>query len=273
MKSWILVAAIGAFAAVVSTGLALGADGMKEAVKPEKDNPLPELWSGYHFATKDTQAMQDDDFQNPAMPWYETGASLWKKVDGGAGKSCASCHQDAAASMKTAATTYPVYDEKLKTLVNIENRINNCREQNMKAAAWKYDSDELLGMTIYIKRQAEGQPIHVKIDGPAKEWFDKGKEFYYARRGQMDLSCAHCHEKYYGQQIRMNILTQGQSNGFPTYRLVWQKPGSLHRRFKGCNDQVRAAAYKVGGEEYLALELYLAWRGNGLTVEAPSVRN
>lgn len=273
MRHWILIATVGAFAAVVGTGLALGADGMKEAVKPtSKDNPLSELWSGYHFATKDTQAMQDDDFQNPAMPWYEIGATQWEKVDGEAGKACATCHKDLSA-MKKVGVTYPVYDEKLKKLVNIENRINNCREENMKAKSWKYDSDELLGMTIFIKRQGLGEPVNVKVDGPAAPYFEKGKEFYYTRRGQMDLACAHCHEKYSGQQIRMNILTQGQSNGFPTYRLAWQKPGSIHRRFKGCNEQVRAEPYKVGGEEYLALELYLAWRGNGLTVETPSVRN
>jgi sulfur-oxidizing protein SoxA len=115
--------------------------------------------------------------------------------------------------------------------------------------------------------------VSPKIDGPAAAYFEKGKKFYYQRRGQLDMSCAHCHEKYFGQKIRMNTLTQGQSNGFPVYRLKWQKPGSLHRRFKGCNKQVRATPFKSGSEEYLALELYLAWRGNGLTVETPAVRN
>jgi sulfur-oxidizing protein SoxA len=36
---------------------------------------------------------------------------------------------------------------------------------------------------------------------------------------------------------------------------------------------IRATPYKEGGEEFQALELYLASRGNGLTVETPSVRN
>ena len=73
--------------------------------------------------------------------------------------------------------------------------------------------------------------------------------------------------------IRANLLSQGQSNGFPTYRLKWQKIGSLHRRFRGCNKQVRATPYKAGSDEYVNLELYLANRGRGLPVETPAVRN
>lgn len=126
----------------------------------------------------------------------------------------------------------------LKSLVNIENRIGLCRKKNLKAEPWKYDSTQLLGMTIFVKAQARGTPVKVKIDGPAAPFFEQGKKFYYQRRGQLDMACARCHEKYFGQQIRMDILSQGHSSGFPTYRLKWQKPGSLPRRFSGCNKQV-----------------------------------
>jgi sulfur-oxidizing protein SoxA len=83
----------------------------------------------------------------------------------------------------------------------------------------------------------------------------------------------HCHQLYAGKKLRANTLSQGQSNGFPTYRLKWQKLGSLHRRFRGCNKQVRAQPLKYGADEYVNLELYLAWRGRGLPIESPSVRN
>ena len=49
--------------------------------------------------------------------------------------------------------------------------------------------------------------------------------------------------------------------------------GSLHRRFKGCNKQVRAQPYKSGSDEYVNLELFIMHRANGLPVETPSVRN
>lgn len=267
-----VIGVIGLAVLLMSTS-GMAADGKSEPVATAEGHPLSELWSGYHFATKETQAMQDDEFANPGMAWYDVGEELWSKVDGEAKKSCASCHNDARASMRGAGARYPVYYEPWKKLINVEQRVNLCREKQMKAKPWKYESNEMLGMTIFVRRQSEGMPMSVKVDGPAKPFFEKGKEFYYQRRGQLDMSCAHCHEKYYGQQVRMNILSQGQSNGFPVYRLKWQKPGTLHRRFKGCNEQVRATPFKRGSDEYVNLELYLAWRGEGLPIETPAVRN
>ena len=272
MKNRMLIAGAVAIAAFgISIGGTLAADGKKEAVKPAAGHPLDELWSGYKYAKPDTNAMQDDDFENPGMTWYDIGETNWSKKEGEAGKSCAECHK--VDDMKGVGARYPIVDAKLNKLMNVEERVNYCRKTYMKAKPWKYDSNNMLGTVIYVKAQSRGMPVKVKVDGPAASYFKKGKEEYYKRRGQMDMACAHCHEKYFGQMIRMNTLSQGQSNGFPVYRLKWQKPGSLHRRFKGCNKQVRAKPYKTGSEEYLALELYLAWRGAGLQVETPGVRN
>ena len=229
--------------------------------------------SGYTYATAETQAMQDDDFSNPAFIWVDQGETLWSTVEGEAGKSCQSCHEDAAVSMKGVGAVYPKYDFQTKKLINVEQRINRCREENMKAKAWKYESTELLSMTTYVRHQSSGLPMNVAIDGNAAPFFEKGKKFFNQSRGQLDLACKHCHEDNPGQMARANLLSQGQSNGFPTYRLKWQKAGSLHRRFRGCNRNIRATPYKAGSEEYNNLELFVAWRGRGLPVEAPAVRN
>lgn len=228
--------------------------------------------SGFTYATKETQAIQEDNFQNPGMIWVDQGEELWSKVDGKAGKSCASCHNDPS-SMKGVATVYPKYNEKAKNLDNIETRINRCREENMQAEPWKYESSQLLAMTVFVRHQSLGMPMNVKVDGAAAPHFEKGKAFYYQRRGQLDMACKHCHEDNPGGQLRANTLSEGQTNGFPTYRLKWQKVGSTHRRFRGCNKQVRSTPYKYASDEYLDLELYVAWRGRGLPVETPAVRN
>jgi sulfur-oxidizing protein SoxA len=55
--------------------------------------------------------------------------------------------------------------------------------------------------------------------------------------------------------------------------MKWQGVGSTHRRFKGCMGNIRAEPFERGGDEFLALELYTAWRGNGLPIETPAVRN
>lgn len=257
---------------VAEEGLPEGVTAVK-AAPPSKDHPLEEILSGWTFRTPETQALQQDDFENPGYLWVEQGEALWSEADGSAGKACASCHDDAATSMKTVGAEMPKWDDKLKRPLTMEQRINNCRTENMGAKEWKWESSQMLAMTAYVRNQSRGAPVNVQSDGPMAEWVEKGKKVYYTRVGQLDMSCANCHEANYGKYIRADFLSQGQSNGFPTYRLKWQKLGSLHRRFKGCMKNIRAKPYKVGGEEFVALEIYLAQRGKGLQVEAPAVRN
>lgn len=227
--------------------------------------------SGYIYATEETRTLQDDDFENPAFLWVEKAQEQWSTPDGDANKSCQSCHGDVE-SMKGVGAVYPKFDPEVGDLLNLEKRINRCRSEGMQATPWKWESDELLGMTALVKMQSRGMPVNVSIDGPAKEYFEKGMEFYNTRVGQMDLACKHCHVDQNGNYMRAELLSQGQANGFPTYRLKWQKLGSLHRRFRGCNNNIRAEKLANGSPEYMALELYVTWRGNGLPVEAPSVR-
>jgi sulfur-oxidizing protein SoxA len=232
-----------------------------------------DLRSGYTYAEKETREMQDDDFSNPSFIWVDQGEALWSTAEGAAGKSCASCHDDASESMKGVATRYPVFDQSLGKMKNVEQQINICREKRMEAKPFKWESDQMLGMTAYVKMQSRDMPVEVKVDGAAAPFFEKGKDFYFERRGQLNLACKHCHEDNSGKMARANLLSQGQSNGFPLYRLKWQKLGSLHRRFRGCNKNIRAQPFGYGADEYVNLELYLAWRGRGLPVEAPAVRN
>ncbi len=228
--------------------------------------------SGYLYSTPETQAMQDDDFDNPGMIWVERGRELWTQVDGKAGKSCASCH-DKPEKLRGVYPVYPKLDEKTGKLINIEQRINKCRTEQMQAKPWKWESEELLSMTTLVGYVSRGMPVNVKVDGAYQPFFEKGKAFYYQRRGQLDMACKHCHIDNPGKMIRADLLSEGRAGGaFPLYRLKWQKLGSLHRRFRGCNKQVRAVPYKAGSDEYVNLELYIKWRSNGLPVEVPAVR-
>lgn len=261
-------------AVVLASGLFIGASG---AVLAGSDGDLAkytlgDLRTGYTYATLATRAIQDDDFANPAFLWVDYAVELWEDPSGDAGKACSDCHGDAEDTMKGVGARYPVFSAELGKPINLEQRINKCRVDNMQAKAWKYESRELLGMTAYVKSQSRGMPVQVQIDGPMAPFYEKGKAFYFQRRGQLDMACANCHEGNAGNMIRANLLSQGQSNGFPLYRLKWQKLGSLHRRFRGCNKQVRARPYGYGSDEYVNLELFVASRGMGLPVETPGVR-
>ncbi|MCB1435187.1 MAG: sulfur oxidation c-type cytochrome SoxA, partial [Alphaproteobacteria bacterium] len=175
--------------------------------------------------------------------------------------------------MKGVRAQMPKWNEKAGKPVTLEQTINACRENNLKAKPWDWESGQMLAMTAFIGSKSRGMPVKVQTDGPMQSWWEKGRKLYYTRVGQLDMSCAGCHEDNFGKMIRADHLSQGQINGFPTYRSKWQKLGSIHRRFKGCMKNIRAEPYKVGGEEFVALELYVASRGQGLSVESPSVRN
>lgn len=243
-----------------------------ETDAPAHTENLSTIYSGWRFRSDETQAFQMDDFDNPGMIGVENAMVNWETVDGSAGKSCASCHEGPE-TMAGVRAVYPKWNDEKGKVTTIEMEINDCRTTHMGAEKWKYTGGDMTDMVALISSVSRGMPVNVAIDGPAKETWEQGKELYYTRTGQLELSCANCHEDSYGLMIRADHLSQGHINGFPTYRLKNTKLNSVHARFKGCVRDTRAETYKPGSPEFIALELYVASRGNGLSVEGPSVRN
>ncbi len=229
------------------------------------------IYSGWHFRTDETQALQIDDFDNPAMIFVDQAADLFQAADGAAGESCASCH-DGVESFKGLQASMPKVDAESGKLMVMEDLINKCRRDRMEADAWKWSGGDMQGMVALIGLQSRGMPMNVAIDGDAAPYWEQGKEMYYTRYGQLELSCANCHEDNWGNMIRADHLSQGMINGFPTYRLKQAKLISRHNRFRGCIRDTRAETFAEGSDEFRALELYVASRGNGLSVETPAVR-
>lgn len=265
---------IGLFSVGISHGI-LTTESLAESApmkfKAPADSAYSEIISGYLFRDAYTQEFQNDEFQNPGMLWYERGEAIWVAKDGTQDKSCADCHGEYS-SFKGIGATYPKWNEKLMKPITLEQQVNLCRVENMGAEEWKWESDHMLSTVVLIKNQSKGMPVNVQIDGPMEPHFLKGKQLYYERTGQLNLSCANCHEDNTGNYIRADYLSQGHSNGFPTYRLKDQGILSLHKRFEGCVRDTRAEFYKSGSPELVDLEIYAAWRGRGLPVETPSVR-
>jgi len=233
---------------------------------------LDEVMSGWLFRGTETRAMQADDFDNPGMIFVEQAQEAWETAEGSEGKSCASCH-DNMDSMAGVKATYPKWNEEAGEVRTLQMQMNDCRTNRMGAEAWGYDKTPAINMEAALSAVSRGMPVNVAIDGPVHETWELGKELYYTRTGQLEMSCASCHEANYGNMIRADHLSQGQVNGFPVYRLKNTKLNGTHSRFKGCVRDTRAQTYSPGSPEFIALELYVTSRGNGLSVEGPSVRN
>jgi L-cysteine S-thiosulfotransferase len=174
--------------------------------------------------------------------------------------------------MKGVATRYPQVDIATGQLLNLEGRINQCRSIRQSLPPLGYETDELLGLTAFVAHQSRGLPLAVSVDGPAAPFFTAGKAFYFERQGQLNVSCAQCHDELVGRHLRGDTISSGLTGAYPAYRLDWQKAGSLHRRLRACSLGVRAVQLPAGSPEYVALELYLNWRGAGTTIETPGIR-
>ncbi len=227
--------------------------------------------SGFDTMSPRIQAMQRDDQQNPGMLWVADGEGLWKKRVG-IGSSCAHCHGDASQSMRGVAARYPDWDPIDKKPVDLAQRINLCRKRHQQELPLPPESPEMLGLEAYVAHQSRGMPITPstakELDAPR----ERGRQLHQQRVGQLNLSCALCHDKLPGHVLAGNTIPQGHVNGYPTYRLEWQGLGSLQRRLRNCFSGVRAEPPPFDSAEMVELELYLAQRSAGMTIETPAVR-
>ncbi|MBO0751498.1 MAG: sulfur oxidation c-type cytochrome SoxA [Bradyrhizobiaceae bacterium] len=228
--------------------------------------------SSYVDMSSETRAMQDDDAANPATLAVLDGEALWSRKTGAAGRSCADCHGDAAQSMKGVAARYPAFDAVAGQPLDLEARINRERSEHQQAPPLAFESAALLALTAYVARQSRGEPISPPQDERLAPFVAAGRDFFNKRQGQLNLSCALCHDDNWGARLAGNIVPQGHPTGYPLYRLEWQSLGSLQRRLRNCISGMRAQTPEYGAPEYVNLELFLMRRAAGMTMESPAVR-
>lgn len=233
---------------------------------------VDERRSGYELMNPEIRAMQDDDAANPGMLWVLEGESLWNARAGAAGEACASCHGDAAKSMKGVAARYPAFDAARDRPIGLAQRINACRVKHQQASALPYEGRDLLSLTAYVANQSRGMPISISSDGKTRSFVKAGEAEFHRRQGQLNLSCAQCHDANAGRRLGGSLIPQAHPTGYPIYRLEWQDLGSLERRLRGCMTGIRAEPYPYGALESVELQLYLLWRARGMPLETPAVR-
>ncbi len=170
---------------------------------------------------------------------------------------------------------YPFFDVKRGEVITLSLAVNECRVKNGEEPLPE-EKGKLASILAYMAFTTRGKKIDIKVpnDPKALEAFERGKQFYYARRGQLNMACAHCHLDNAGNNLRANLLSAalGHASHFPVYRSDWGEIGTLHRRFIGCNQQVRAKPFKPQSKEYRELEYYLTYMSNGLTWNGPAAR-
>ena len=257
----------------------------------ETTNPQADLKAFRSYFTKRFPKVKLDDFVNgpysmdeglrkqwvdiEQFPPYEfaldKGKELFNKPFKN-GKTFADCFPNKGIGVRQ---DYPYFDVKAGEVVTLELAVNRCLEANGEAP-YDYVKDDMAAVTAYMAYTSRGKPMNIKIpkDKRALAAYEKGKEYFYTRRGQLNFSCASCHVQNPGQHIRTEVLAPalGILNAMPIYRSEWGGMGTITRRFRTCNAQVRGVPLKPQDENYRNVEYYLSYMANGLPISGPGSR-
>lgn len=210
---------------------------------------------------------------NPADINRDTGLELFR-APGPNGKSCASCHGDDGKDLIGAATHYPKVISREEGVRNMELQINICRTERMDAKPYEGSAPpftEMRDMLVFINSLSNGMPINVKTDGIAHEFWEKGKQYFWTRRGQRNLSCGNCHVMNGNRRlgpVRLHI-SRDQATKFPVYTLATETVETLQFRYQTCSWDVRAKALDINSSTLLSLELYHTSLSNGMPFRVP----
>ena len=241
--------------------------------------PLQEYANGIYAIDKNRrlewEAMEEFPPYEPAL---DIGKELFEKYNVG------KCFKNGGIGIRQ---NYPWFDKKTGKVHTLPGDVMACLKKNgvdVKKEKIKYKTGKLAAIVAYMAYTSRGKKINVVIpnDPRALAIYNKGKVFFYAKRGQLNFSCADCHVYNAGVTLRTNLLSPalGHVTHFPVYRKKWEFKGSgplaglgtLHRRYGGCNKQVRAKPFKAQSPEYVALEYFHTYMSNGIKINAPGVR-
>lgn len=172
-----------------------------------------------------------------------------------------------------AAANFPYFDDKAGRVVTFENAINDCLKKNGEPEI-KYGSREMALLTAYAKSLSDNAKVNIKIKTPgALAAYEKGKQFYYQRQGQLNFSCATCHVDNAGKFARSEQLSMmiGHASHWPEFR-AGTEPVTLQGRFIQCQKNTRVEPKEPNSTEYNNLEFFMTYMSNGLKMQTPVFR-
>ncbi len=265
--------------AMAGLGLAIGAVSATDVGADQKAfiqhfkslNPTIEFqdYTNGVYALDAESRGQFEDILDGIPPYedaVERGEAEFKKF--GLGK-CEAFKNPAAARVK-----HPYYDEKTQAVVTLEGAIKQCYQQQTGKKMGS-SKGKVARISAWISDQAAGEPINVKVESAgAKQAYEEGKQFFYAKRGQFNMSCADCHVYNVGKKARADVLSPalGHTTHVPMYRAKWGGLGTLHRRYGGCLKNMRAKPLKSQTKALRNLEFFHQAMSNGVEITADRYR-
>ncbi len=236
----------------------------------------PKLESKNYYVAGEDLTLADD--------YIDEGEALFNKP-GKNGKSCASCHTSGKGSgkapdLKGVAASYPRYDKKLNKVALIETRNNYCRKNYMHSHSYKLGSRASNTLSSYVKYLARNEAISISIDPKTQKALQQGGRSFYKKTGQLNFSCADCHDRAAGKWLRGQSLSSIKLGGKHSYTAAtWPKHYialhdlgliSMQQRIRHCQIVTQTYPLKPGSTEYVNMELFITALAMGKPMQAPT---
>ena len=280
-----------AIASVVVTIAALAIAGARPATAADSIDPDADFKAFRDYFTKRFPNVPLNDFVNGPYSMDAELRKQWEAIDDFPpydfaidrgkqmfatpfknSKTYGDCFPDNGVGIRQ---NYPYFDLQSGEVITLELALNRCRETNGEEP-YSYVKDEMASLTAYMAFTSRGKPFDIKIpnDPRALAAYQKGEEYFYTRRGQLNFSCASCHVQNPGNHIRTEVLAPalGIVAAMPIYRSEWNGMGTMSRRLVTCNSQVRGVPLTPQDELYRDVEYYLSYMSNGLPVSGSGAR-
>jgi len=216
------------------------------------------------------------DFSS-ADEYLDAGSAAFGQA-GKNGRSCASCHSPQARDwfdLGAAASRYPRFDEKLGRVVGLEERVNNCRERRMASDPLPLGSPAMNQLAGYVKYLGRENAIKIDTGAAGTAAFERGRASFQRKAGQLNFSCADCHDAAAGKWARGQRLQKlDQTAGeWPKHYIALHDLGliNLRQRIQHCQIVNRTYPLPLHSQEYLDLEYYLTRLANGSSILAPTL--
>ncbi len=140
----------------------------------------------------------------PYEPFVEDGQEMWEKPFAN-GKGYKDCFPEGPG----VAHKYPSWDKKKGMVMTMALAVNNCRKANGEKPM-KYKKGPINKVLAYMAYESRGKVTNVVVpqdDPRAMEAYNKGKHFFFTRRGQLNFSCASCHIQNAGNSVRTEVMS------------------------------------------------------------------
>ena len=171
---------------------------------------------------------------------------------------------------------YPYFDTDRNKVVTLEGALNDCRVKNGEKPLSYFKGKELAHVSAYMAYTSRGNKFNVQIPNTSEaiDAYENGKKLYFTKKGQLNFYCADCHVYQTGTKLRADIPSPaiGHPTHFPVYRSGMGRLVTLHERFAGCLNRIRAKSFKGGSDELNNLEFFTTFMSNGLEVNGPGSR-